>query len=57
MNESFGRRWNWFAWLYRLAGNDIRLREAWLRAPVIELFNQMSFLTELDAENNRLNKK
>lgn len=57
MNQSFGQRWGWFAWLYRLAGNDVRLREAWLRTTIVEFFNQISFLTELDNENNRLNKR
>ncbi len=57
MNESFGQRWGWFAWIYRLAENDIRIREAWLRAPVIEFLNQLAFLIELDAENDRLHRR
>lgn len=46
-----------FSWLYTLAGNDIRLREAWLRAPVVEFLNQLAFLIELNAENDRLHRR
>lgn len=40
-----------------MAGNDIRLRDAWLRSNVIEFLNQLAFLTELNNENNKLNKR
>ena len=57
MNQSFGQRWGWFAWLYTLAGNDVRLREAWLRTTIVEFFNQLAFIIELNAENDRLRRR
>ena len=57
MNESFSQKWGWFAWLYRLAENDVVLREAWLETNIVEFFNQISFLTELDNENKRINRR
>ena len=35
-------------WLYKLAGNDIRLRDAWLESTIVDFLNHISFLTELE---------
>ena len=44
--EGTNERWGWYSALYTLAGNDIRLRDAWLEALVVDFLQHLSFLHE-----------
>lgn len=52
--DNFAERWGWIASLNSLCddGRNIILRNAWLRASIIEFLNQLAYLKELSERNN-----
>lgn len=51
--ENFNRKWNWYGFIYRLAGGDILKMEAVTEINVIGAFNYLSF----EKERGFLNQK
>ena len=53
LEEDFATRWGWLVPLNEVSGNDIRLREAWLRTGIIDFLNHISMIKEKrDFENH-----